>query len=134
MSDRDTQVDDDDPHAADDLQFVACADQVEEVERIIVNIGKREVGVFNLDGEWHALANICPHQGVPLCEGGIRGTLSAVRDEEGDNFDLVYDRNIGLLPVPGMPGSSMALPANIYQTQDTGCQHTTWLYAMGRSI
>lgn len=35
----------------------------------IVEMGNQEVGVFNIDGEYHALANYCPHRGGPLCEG-----------------------------------------------------------------
>jgi nitrite reductase/ring-hydroxylating ferredoxin subunit len=31
------------------------------------------IGVFNVDGEYHALANVCPHQLAPLCEGRITG-------------------------------------------------------------
>lgn len=39
----------------------------------IVNVENREIGVFNVDGEFYALNNICPHRGGPLCEGRITG-------------------------------------------------------------
>ena len=42
----------------------------------VVIAGKREVGVFNLDGELFALPNICPHQFGPLCEGKVNGTTT----------------------------------------------------------
>ena len=32
-------------------------------------VGGRSIGVFNVDGEYFALRNRCPHQGGPLCEG-----------------------------------------------------------------
>jgi nitrite reductase/ring-hydroxylating ferredoxin subunit len=32
-------------------------------------IGGREIAVFNLDGEYFALLNRCPHEGGPLCQG-----------------------------------------------------------------
>jgi nitrite reductase (NADH) small subunit len=49
----------------------------------VVRAGRREIGVFNIGGELHALPNICPHQTGPLCEGRITtGTLLA--DAETD--------------------------------------------------
>lgn len=41
-------------------------------ERKIVRIRGREVGVFNIGGEFYALRNICPHRGAPLCYGRVR--------------------------------------------------------------
>lgn len=45
--------------------------------RKIVEAGGRSIGLFNLDGEFFALRNRCPHQGGPLCEGPLWGRLSA---------------------------------------------------------
>jgi nitrite reductase/ring-hydroxylating ferredoxin subunit len=33
-----------------------------------------EIGVFNVDGEYFAYRNVCPHAGAPVCEGKICGT------------------------------------------------------------
>ena len=30
--------------------------------------------MFNVGGRYHALRNVCPHQGAPLCEGPLTGT------------------------------------------------------------
>ncbi len=32
------------------------------------------VGVFNVDGQFYALKNLCPHDGAPLCQGHIQTT------------------------------------------------------------
>jgi nitrite reductase/ring-hydroxylating ferredoxin subunit len=45
--------------------------------RRIVRRGRIEIGVFNVDGRYYALPNICAHQFGPLCEGGVTGTLIA---------------------------------------------------------
>ena len=45
--------------------------------RRIVTAGTRSLGVFNLDGEFFALRNRCPHQGGPLCEGSLWGRLES---------------------------------------------------------
>lgn len=40
----------------------------------VVLAGRLEIGVFNVNGEIHALPNICPHQFGPLCRGKTNGT------------------------------------------------------------
>jgi 3-phenylpropionate/trans-cinnamate dioxygenase ferredoxin subunit len=52
-------------------QVVARAGEVAPGACKIVNVAGREIGVFNLGGEFHALANRCPHEGGPLCQGRI---------------------------------------------------------------
>jgi len=42
-------------------------------ERIIIEIGGRSIGVFNVHGEFFALRNTCPHEGAELCKGTITG-------------------------------------------------------------
>ena len=41
----------------------------------VVRAGNRELGLFNIRGELHAIPNLCPHQRGPLCEGAVSGTL-----------------------------------------------------------
>jgi nitrite reductase (NADH) small subunit len=38
---------------------------------------KSGIGVFNVNGEFYALKNTCPHMGGPLCVGRVRGTSAA---------------------------------------------------------
>jgi nitrite reductase (NADH) small subunit len=42
----------------------------------IVLVGRAAIGVFNVDGHFHALPNVCPHQFGPLCEGTVNGTTA----------------------------------------------------------
>ena len=39
--------------------------------RKLVDIRGRQIAVFNIKGEFFALANRCPHAGGPLCQGMI---------------------------------------------------------------
>ncbi len=55
------------------LHLVCLETELKPGERIIINVGKRSIGVFNLKGEFFAILNICPHQLAPLAEGKIRG-------------------------------------------------------------
>ena len=40
-------------------------------QQIVPVGGKRRVEVFNLDGQFYALKNICSHKGGPLCRGRL---------------------------------------------------------------
>ena len=53
---------------------VCRADELPPGERVIIEIGNLSVGVFNIDGEFYAIKNLCPHQLAPLCQGRIGGT------------------------------------------------------------
>ena len=41
----------------------------------VVRAGNRELGVFNIAGQLHAIPNLCPHQRGPLCAGAVSGTI-----------------------------------------------------------
>lgn len=34
-----------------------------------------ELAIVNIDGEYHAIDNLCPHRGAPLSDGVLRGHL-----------------------------------------------------------
>lgn len=42
-------------------------------DRRLVEAEGRSIGVFNVNGEFYALRNSCPHQAAPLCLGSIKG-------------------------------------------------------------
>lgn len=45
--------------------------------RRLARIAGQDIVVFNVGGAFFALANRCPHQGGPLCEGRLTGLLDA---------------------------------------------------------
>jgi 3-phenylpropionate/trans-cinnamate dioxygenase ferredoxin subunit len=49
--------------------IVARAGEVQPGSRRIIEVAGREICVFNVDGEFFAVRNRCPHQGGPLCAG-----------------------------------------------------------------
>jgi 3-phenylpropionate/trans-cinnamate dioxygenase ferredoxin subunit len=69
---------------------VARVDEIPEGGRVIVEAGGREVGIFRLNGKFHALLNRCPHLGGPLCKGGIVTEIYAPvpGDVRGDSSKL----------------------------------------------
>ncbi len=77
--------------------------------RKIVEIAGRSIGVFNVNGSYHALRNSCPHQSAPLCLGAIKGMTMPSKPGEyiwgregeilrcpwhGWEFDLTTGRSI----------------------------------------
>jgi len=53
------------------------ANELSPGDRMIVEVEGLSIGVFNVDGEYHAINNVCPHQLAPLCEGTLTGTVTA---------------------------------------------------------
>jgi nitrite reductase/ring-hydroxylating ferredoxin subunit len=39
--------------------------------------GRAGIGVFNVNGTFHALRNLCPHKSGPLCTGRVSGRIVA---------------------------------------------------------
>lgn len=56
-------------------RHVVCkTDELPPGSRKIVDAGGRSIGVFNANGRYYALRNVCPHQMAPLCLGKVTGT------------------------------------------------------------
>lgn len=53
----------------------------------MVDLDGREVAVFVVDGAVHAFENACPHEGNPLVEGEVIGSVLACAFH-GWRFDL----------------------------------------------
>ncbi len=52
-----------------------------------VNLGGEDVLVANVDGQFYAIANSCTHQGGPLDEGELEGTVVTC-PWHGGQFDV----------------------------------------------
>jgi nitrite reductase (NADH) small subunit len=54
---------------------VTTTSDIPEGEAKAFVVGDREIALFNVAGSYYALENACPHQGGPLAEGYIDGTV-----------------------------------------------------------
>jgi 3-phenylpropionate/trans-cinnamate dioxygenase ferredoxin subunit len=61
---------------------VATVDEVVPGEAKLVTVKGREIGLYNVNGEFYALLNRCPHEGASLCKGKIIGLVES--DGPGD--------------------------------------------------
>lgn len=53
---------------------VGRADEIPPGTVRVVPVGPYGVGIYNVDGHFHALLNYCVHEGAPVCSGKITGT------------------------------------------------------------
>ena len=66
----------------------------------LVKIRQLEIGVFNVNGAFYALPNICPHQFGPLCEGRVNGTMTC-NARTGWQYEWTRDSEILTCPWHG---------------------------------
>jgi nitrite reductase/ring-hydroxylating ferredoxin subunit len=62
--------------------LVCRADEVTTGNPRIVKVRSMSVGLFRIGDDIHAMLNVCPHKGAPLCEGPQCGTTAWVNDNE----------------------------------------------------
>lgn len=75
--------------------IVATVDQIPPGQRLLVEVEGREIGIFNVDGEYFAIGNRCPHEGASLCKGRVVGLV-----ESGAPGDYRLSRKGELLRCP----------------------------------
>lgn len=69
--------------------IVANVADLKPGERMVVTLDERNVGVFNVDGEYFALLDQCPHAGAALCSfGTVFGKAEAVAPDA----TITYER------------------------------------------
>jgi 3-phenylpropionate/trans-cinnamate dioxygenase ferredoxin component len=71
-----------------DFVTIATTDELQSSdEPLVVEIGRRWVAVFNIDGEYYAIEDLCTHDGGPLAEGELRGHVIEC-PRHGAKFDV----------------------------------------------
>lgn len=77
---------------------VGAADDIPPGDRRIVVPfrGRAGIGVFNVDGTYHAVRNLCPHKSGPLCTGRVSGRVvaDAPPSTYAPNLEIVRDGEI----------------------------------------
>ncbi|HEX2906483.1 MAG TPA: non-heme iron oxygenase ferredoxin subunit [Phototrophicaceae bacterium] len=66
---------------------VATAGELQPGERMVVELGRRWVAIFNIDGQYYAIEDVCTHDGNPLAEGELVG-CEIECPRHGARFDL----------------------------------------------
>ncbi|MGH7228477.1 MAG: Rieske (2Fe-2S) protein [Nitrospiraceae bacterium] len=59
--------------SVDGFQLVARIDEIPPGESKLVIVNDKSIAVFNIEGSFYAIYNVCPHEGGPLGEGRLKG-------------------------------------------------------------
>ena len=62
--------------------------------------GRAGIGVFNVNGRFYALRNICPHKLGPLCTGRVSGRCAAGGPPSSAGATLTMERDGEILRCP----------------------------------
>ena len=80
-------------------------------EKTCLTVENQQVCVMNIDGDLHAIVNICPHAGLPLGEGDLAEKVLtcpfhgfSFNVETGKNIDYEDDVPLMKLPVRTVDG------------------------------
>lgn len=73
----------------DELEYVAVADvdELDEGDRLFIEIDGVMIALFNLDGEYFAIADLCSHDDGPVAEGDLENH-AIICPRHGASFDL----------------------------------------------
>lgn len=77
---------------------VAKTDEIKPGEREVFGIGRKWIAVFNVDGTYYAIEDLCTHDDGPLAEGELTGCVIAC-PRHGATFDI---RNGKVLSAPAL--------------------------------
>jgi 3-phenylpropionate/trans-cinnamate dioxygenase ferredoxin subunit len=77
---------------------IATAEEVPPGERLVVEIGRKWVAVFNINGIYYAIEDVCTHDDGPLAEGELSGTTIEC-PRHGACFDVTTGK---MLSAPAM--------------------------------
>ena len=77
---------------------VATVDELQPGERMVVELGRHWVALFNVDGTYYAIEDVCTHDDGPLAEGALDGCIITC-PRHGATFDI---RNGKVLTSPAL--------------------------------
>ena len=71
----------------DEFVKVAKVTELAPGEKMLVEYDGDDVGLFNIDGAYYAISDVCTHDGGPLVEGELVGS-HIVCPRHGARFDV----------------------------------------------
>ncbi len=70
-----------------DFVTVATTDELATGERLVVEINRKWIAIFNIDGQYYAIEDMCTHDGGELADGELIG-CEIVCSRHGARFDV----------------------------------------------
>ena len=79
---------------------IVAEEELRSGEHVTVQLDGREITVFNVEDDYFAYTNWCPHQSGPVCEGMLSGTWDAEYDRESGEVRTEWCRTGEILNCP----------------------------------
>ena len=88
----------------DAVEFVAIADIVDVPpgERLFIEVDQKSIVLFNIAGQYYAIADVCSHDDGPLGDGDLEG-LEVICPRHGARFDIRTGKVLALPAVEDIP-------------------------------
>ncbi len=67
---------------------VAAAEDIPAGDRLLVELDGVRIAVFNLEGSYYAIEDLCTHDGGPLVEGEVLDGCQVECPRHGARFDI----------------------------------------------
>ena len=93
---------------------VAGADEIPAGDRLVVEIGRDWVVIFNVDGDYYALEDRCSHEDVPLSEGALTGCVIECHKHNA-TFDITTGQHLSAPAVSPVKKFPVRVEGNLVQ-------------------
>ena len=104
---------------------VAAVDELPSGTWRVVEVEDAVVAVFNVDGEYHAIENVCTHDYAELTEGEVCGNIASPVPSTAPNSTSVPARRCPRPPTrrcPPSPSASATAPWKSATRAETECR------------
>ncbi len=87
-----------------EYEFVQVAEvgEIPPGERLLIEVDDQPIAVFNVDGKFYAIGDVCTHDGGPLGDGELDG-YQIICPRHGARFDIRTGKVITLPAVVDTP-------------------------------
>jgi 3-phenylpropionate/trans-cinnamate dioxygenase ferredoxin subunit len=85
-------------------EYVAVAklEEVKPGERIVLDVNEHYVALFNVDGTYYAIEDLCTHDDGPLGDGELSGTIIEC-PRHGAQFDITTGKVVRMPAITPIP-------------------------------
>lgn len=97
-----------------DFVTVATIDEIPPGDRIVVEIGRKWVAIFNVDNTYYAIEDRCTHDDGPLAEGILDGVVIEC-PRHGACFDITNGKVLSAPALVNVPSYQVRVKGNDIQ-------------------
>lgn len=97
-----------------EFETVATTDEIKPGERIVVEFGRSWVAIFNVDGKYYAIEDLCTHDDGPLAEGELTGCVIEC-PRHGATFDITTGKVLTAPALTDVPTYAVQVVGNDVQ-------------------